>query len=33
MVNLSLEYQHLVGFSPIMKASFQRTKREDLYTH
>ena len=36
MVNLSLvftENQHLVGFSPIMKVSFQRTKREDFYTH
>ena len=27
------ENQHLVGFSPIMKVSFQRTKREDFYTH
>ena len=25
------ENQHLVGFSPVMKAS--RTKREDFYTH
>ena len=35
-VNLSLvftENQHLVGFSPIMKVSFQRTKREIFYTH
>ena len=27
------ENQHLVGFSPIIKVSFQRTKREDFYTH
>ena len=27
------ENQHLVGFSPIMKVSFQRTKREDFYAH
>ena len=27
------ENQHLVGFSPIMKVSFQRTKTEDFYTH
>ena len=36
MVNLSLvftENQHLVEFSPIMKVSFQRTKRGDFYTH
>ena len=36
MVNLSLaftENQYLVGFSPIMKVSFQRTTREDFYTH
>ena len=35
-VNLSLlitENQHLVEFSPIMKVSSQRTKREDFYTH
>ena len=35
-VNLSLvftENQHLVVFSPIMKIPFQRTKREDFYTH
>ena len=33
-VNLALvftENQHLVGFSTIMKVSFQRTKREDTY--
>ena len=36
MVNLSLaftENQYFVGFSPIMKVSFQRTTREDFYTH
>ena len=36
MDNLSLvfrENQHLVEFSPIMKVSFQRTKRGDFYTH
>ena len=36
MVNLSqvfTENQHLKEFSPIMKVSFQRTKREDFYTH
>ena len=36
MVNLLLvctENQHLVEFSPIMKASFQRTKRGEFYTH
>ena len=27
------ENQHLVGFSPVMKVSFQRTKIEDFYTH
>ena len=27
------ENQHLVNFSPIMKVSFQRTKRGDFYTH
>ena len=35
-VNLSLvftENQHLVGFSPIMKVSFQRTKKEDFYRY
>ena len=35
-INLSLlltENQHLVEFSPIIKVSFQRTKREDFYTH
>ena len=25
--------EHLVEFSPIMKDSFQRTKRGDFYTH
>ena len=36
MINLSLvftESQHLLKFSPIMKASFQYTKKEDFYTH
>ena len=35
MVNLSLvftENQHIGEFSPIMKVSFQRTKREDFFT-
>ena len=35
-INLSLlltENQHLVEFSPIIKVSFQRTKREDFYTY
>ena len=35
-VNLLLvftENQHLAGLSPIMKVSFQRTKREDFHTH
>ena len=35
-VNLSLvftENQHLVGFSPIMKVSFQRTKKDNFYRH
>ena len=27
------ENQHLVEFSPIMKVSFQRTKRGEFYTH
>ena len=27
------ENPHLVGFSPVMKVSSQRTKREDFYTH
>ena len=33
---MSLEFtenQYLVGFSPIVKVSFQRTKKEDFYTH
>ena len=35
-VNLSLvftENQLLVGFSPIMKVSFQRTKKDNFYRH
>ena len=29
----SVYRQPTLGFSPIMKVSFQRTKREDFYTH
>ena len=34
-VNLSLVFTGdlSLGFSPIMKISFQRTKREEFYTH